>query len=64
MNLRANTTFRVVHASRVLVAASRRNSLLKRNRSALDFARPKEFAMARMPSPKRETRALPNQLSI
>ncbi len=60
MNLRVNGIFRVVRASRVLVAASRRNSLSMRNRPALDFAHLEKFAKARTPSPACETRALPN----
>jgi len=56
----ATILFRVAHASRVLVAASRRNSLSMLNRPALDFAPLEKFAMARTPSPARETRALPN----
>jgi hypothetical protein len=60
MNLRANGNFRVAHATRVQVATSRRNSLSMRNRPALNFAHLEKFAMARTPSPARETRALPN----
>jgi hypothetical protein len=58
----ATILFRVAHASRVLVATSRRNSLSMRNRPALNFAHLEKFAMARTPSPARETRALPRRI--
>jgi hypothetical protein len=49
-------------ASRVLVAASRRNRLSLRFQRVGDFALSEKFAMARTPSPARETHALPNHL--
>ena len=50
---------RVAHASRVLVSASRRNSLSKGWQPIVYFVSSEEFTMARTPSPPRETRALP-----
>ena len=52
--------FWVAHASGVLVSASRRNNLSMNSLLAVDFARSEKSAMARTPSPTRETRALPN----
>ena len=60
---------RVAHTSRVLVAAPRRNGLLFRSKYYVGsprFPAPQpdisdKFAMARTPSPARETRALPNR---
>ena len=51
--------FWVAHASRVLVSASRRNELSKHLRSSLWIEHTRKSAMARTPSPTRETRALP-----
>jgi hypothetical protein len=50
------------HASRVLVAAFRRNRLSLGFQPAGAFALSEKFAMARTPSPARETRALPDHL--
>jgi hypothetical protein len=49
-------------ASRVLVAASRRNRLSLCFPRVGDFALSEKFAMARTPSPARETQALPDHL--
>ncbi len=49
-------------ASRVLVAESRCNRLSVRFQRVGDFALSEKFAMARTPSPARETRVLPNHL--
>jgi hypothetical protein len=51
---------RVAHASRVLVAVSRRNSLFLQLRMEFMPAS-RKFAMARTPSPARETHALPDR---
>src|ERR1700730_14853607 len=48
----------VAHASRVLVAASRRNRVLKGSPASRDIACLEKFALARTPSPARERRAL------
>ena len=48
--------FRVAHASRVLVSASRRNRLLLHEHR-------KKVRDGETPSPTRETRALPNPLN-
>src|SRR5213079_1710107 len=51
---------RVAHASRVLVSASRRNSLWGVMHPLKIFLRSEKSAMARTPLPARETRALPD----
>jgi len=58
MRLYMATEFRVAHASRVLVAASRRNSLSFSNASR------RKSVIARTRSPTRETRALPNPIFV
>src|SRR6476646_9751197 len=54
--------FRVAHASRVLVSASRRNNLSQGTSAARKEELHKKSAMARTPSPARETRALPRHI--
>src|SRR6266536_3866083 len=56
--------FWVAHASRVLVSAWRRNNLSKDSQLTVDFMHPEKFAMARTPSPTRETRVLPRRARI
>ena len=51
------------HALGVLVSASRRNDLLDNSQLAVDLLGLEKFAMARTPSPARETRLLPDPKS-